>query len=245
MAFAVNDIIQAACEDLLLTGDGEPVSGELAAQAENCLNRAITSLNSDGYISLSVAGIDRVSAGSVIFKKLEVGEVADSHMVDSEPPDTVSGVSRKVGIRWLPLRPTNNQAMDRHLTYSLPTSWSYGIAKETAPSGQPRSVGVLKLDGSNPVELRIYVNSQLPHYKLGDMIYLSSLYYNLVLYALEERLVAKYKLKSYEDQVNRDLIAAKKAVDTNTANNRPLDNGLEVGGSYLDCYYDLLGGVGM
>lgn len=244
MAFAVNDIIQTACEDLNLTDDGEPVSGELAAVSENCLNRAITTLNSDGYISQSVSCIDRVSNGSVLFKKLEAGEAPSSNIVDSEPPDSVGGVSRKVGIRWFRLRPTNPQAMDRQLTFSLPTAWSYGVDKETAPSGKTRNVGVLRLDGSNPVELRIYVNSQLSHYKLGDMIYLSPLYYNLVLYSLEERLVAHYKLKSYEDQVNKDLTGAKKAIDTNTANNRPLDNGLEANGSYLDGYCDLVGGVG-
>lgn len=244
MAFAVNDIIQTACTDLNLTGDGEPVSGELAAQSENCLNRAITTLNSDGYISQSVATIDRVAAGSIIFKKLEAGEAQEPNVVNSEPPDSVGGVSRKVGIRWFRLRPTNPQAMDRQLTYSLPTSWSYGVGQETAPSGKTRNVGVLRLDGSNPTELRVYVNSQLSHYKLGDTIYLSPLYYNLVLYSLEERLVAHYKLKSYEDQVNKDLTGAKKAIDTNTANNRPLDNGLDASGSYLDGYCDLVGGVG-
>ena len=244
MAFAVNDIIQTACEDLLLTDDGEPVSGELAAVAEGKLNQAINSLNSDGYISLSVGTVDKTAAGRIVFKKLEAGEIPDANVVNSEPPDSITGVSRKVGIRWFRLRPTNPQAMDRQLTYSLPTSWNYGIKSETAPSGNPRQVGVLELNGSSPTQLRVYVNSQLAHYKLGDMIYLSSLYYNLVLYALEERLVAKYKLKSYEDRVNIDLLAAKKAVDTNTANNRPLHNGLECGGSYLDCYEDLIGGVG-
>lgn len=244
MAFAVNDIIQTACEDLLLTDDGEPVSGELAAKAEGCLNRAITSLNSDGYVSQNVETLDRTAAGSIIFKSLEPGETAGGNVVNMEPPDTVTGVSRKVGIRWMRMRPSNIQQMNRTNTYSYPTTWCYGVKSETAPSGNTRQVGVLSLNGTYPAELRVYLNSQLPHYKLGDMIYLSSLYYNLVLYALEQKLVEKYKLKSYEDGVVRELGAAKRAIDTNTANNRPLDNGIDEGGSYLDGYFDLLGGNG-
>lgn len=242
MSFSVNSLLQTACEDLLLVDDGTPISGELAAQAENCMNRAITALNSDGFMSLTQHVYDRVSNGHVYFRKLEEGESGDSNVVNSEPPDTITGVSRKVGIRWLTLRPTNPQAMDRHLTYSLPTSWSYGTTTEVAPSGNPRNVGVLRLDGNNPVEVRIYLNSHISHYKMGDIVYLPSLYYNLVLYSLEDLLVAKYKLKSYEERVERDLVAAKKMIDTNTANNRPLDNGMDAGGSYLDCYYNLIGG---
>lgn len=245
MSWSVNDMVQTACEDLVLTDDGVPVSGALAAQAENCLNRAITDLNSDGYMSLSAQTVDRMSAGAVYFRKLEAGETMESNTVDMEPPDTVTGVSRKLGIRWMPLRPTNKQAIDRQYTYSLPTSWSYGIETEATPGGTQRNVGVLRLNGTNPVELRIYIHSQLSHYRLGDTMYLPSLYYNLVLYALERRLVIKYKLKSYQEDVERDLLIAKKAINTNNANNRPLDSGLECGGTYLDCYEDLVAGVGL
>lgn len=244
MSWAVNDIIQTAAEDLMLTEDGNPVSGDLAAKCEECLNRAITTLNSDGYISLTVDVVDRVAAGSIIFKKLEEGEASDSNIVDSEPPDEVNGVSRKVGIRWMRMRGSNKQMMDRTSTYSYPTTWCYGISTELAPSGKTRLVGTLSLNGTYPAELRIYLNSQMPHYKLGDMMYLSSLYYNLVLAQLKMVLIEKYKLYSYKDGASLDLIAAQKAIDAKTANNRPLDNGLAEGGSYLDGYYDLLGGNG-
>lgn len=244
MAFSVNDIIQEACEDLLLVDDGDPVSGDLASKAEGCLNRAITTLNSDGYLSMTVGTVDRMASGSIVFKKLEAGEETSPNIVDSEPPETISGVSRKIGVRWMRLRPSNRQMMDRTCTYSYPTLWSYGTSTETAPSGETRIVGTLRLNGTYPAELRVYLNSALPHYKLGDTIYLSPLYYNLVLYSLEDRLVAKYKLKSYKERVNLDLIGAKKAIDTRTLNNRPLETGVDEGGSYLDGYYDLLGGNG-
>lgn len=240
----VNNICQTACEDLSLVGDGEAISPELAASCEGCLNRAIADLNADNYISLSVKTHDLSAAGSVFFRKLEQGEAAPSNTVDQEPPDAIQGVSRQVGIRWLRLNASNPEQMDRALTYSFPTMWSYGVEEETAPSGAKRQVGRVYLNGKNPTFLRIYENSQLPKYKLGDTIYLSPLYYNLILYALEFKLVNKYKLESYRAATQVELTKAQKSIDSNTANNRPLTNSVGEGGSYLDSYYNLLGGVG-
>jgi hypothetical protein len=58
------------------------------------------------------------------------------------------------------------------------------------------------------------------------------------------KMVNKYKLESYRQQTQIELTKAQQAIDTMTARNRPLTNELGATGSYLDCYYDLLGGVG-
>lgn len=243
MAFSINDLIQTAAEDLNQVGDGEPVSGELAASYEGLVNRAIAELNADSYISLTVGYKEIMAAGSVFFKELEPGE-SPSNTINMYPPDTISGVSRKVGLRFVPLRGFDAQTLDRANTFSLPTIWNYGTTFETAPSGKTRPVGVLRLNGTSPVELRIYLNSTLPRYRLGDTIYLSNLYYNLILYATELKAIDKYKLFSYSASAERGFAKATKLIDTNTANNRPL--GTESAGpvgSPLDTYYDLLGGT--
>ena len=241
---SVNELIQHACEDLSQVGDGEAVSGELAASCEGLLNRAIAGLNADSYISLTVKTHDVLSAGDVVFRKLEEGETAPSNTIDQEPPDNVQGVSRKVGIRYVRLTGSNPESMDRALTYALPTLWCYGVETETAPSGNTRRIGRVRLNGSSPVEMRIYENSAMPHYRLGDTIYLSQLYFNLILYSLEKRMVAKYKLYSYKQQVLEDLAEAMKAIDTNTAQNRPLTNDAMVCEGYTRPAEDLLGGLG-
>lgn len=241
---SVNELIQDACEDLSLVGDGEAVSGELAASCEGLLNRAITTLNSDSYISLTVKTHDVLANGDVVFRKLEAGEAPAPNAIDQEPPDNVQGVARKVSIRYIRLTPANPEAMDRVLTYSLPTMWCYGVETETAPSGETRRIGRVRMNGTCPVEVRIYENSSLPRYRLGDKIYLSQLYYNLVLYELELKMVRKYKLYSYEDRVKEDLAGAKAAIDVNTAQNRPLVNDGIVCDSYTKPAEDLLGGVG-
>jgi hypothetical protein len=241
--FSVNTLIQEAAEDLSQVGDGEPVSPELAASCEALLNRAIADLNADNYISLTVKSHDLCAAGDVFFRKLEEGEALPPNSVDQEPPDAIQGVSRQVGIRWFELRGCNREQMDTANTYSLPQLWCYGVETEAAPSGSTRRVGHLYLNGSAPTQLRIYENSALPEYRLGDTIYLSPLYRGLVLYALEQKMADKYKLYSYADRVDLNLTKAMKAIDTNTANNRPLVNGAGAP-DYMTGYYNLIGGVG-
>lgn len=221
---SVNELIQSACEDLSRVGDGEQVPPELAASCEGLLNRAITSLNTDSYISLTVNTFDLEVAGNIYFRKLEEGEERQPGTIDSEPPDMIQGISRKVGIRWAAIPPSNPESIDRLNTTSLPTRYCYGVETEVAPSGNTRRVGIIKTNGTYPCTLRVYENSSLPHYKLGDFIYLSPLYHDLILYTLEMRMVRKYKLYSYEAQVQKDLNAAMAAIDTHTAANRPLTN---------------------
>ena len=121
---SVNKLIEEAYDDL---GFGTEIDGEQQAVGVRLLNNAIAGLNSDNYISLTVKTIDVVGAGEIVFKKLEEGEEHGSNVIDAEPPDSVQGVSRKVGIRYARLVPSNVESMDRSFTYSLPTQWCYGV----------------------------------------------------------------------------------------------------------------------
>ena len=239
----VNELIQSACEDLNLVGDGETVSGDLAASAEGCLNRAISILNQDSYIAPTLKEYEVSGVGAVYFRKLEVGESKPS-TIDIDPPDSIHDVARKVGIRWMRLRSATPQDLAATNTFSLPQFWSYGTESEDAPSGNKRMVGVLRMNGSAPVILKVFVSQKVPTYRLGDTIYLSDLYYSLILYALEQRLVARYKLYSYKEQVEQDLLASKDAIDDNALRNRPLTNIDNIGGGYMEEFYNGMAGVG-
>ena len=283
----VNELIQTAAEDLSQVGDGETLDGETAASYEGLLNRAITMLNQDGYMSVTVKEYDVNAAGYVIFRKLEENETLPAHSIDVNPPDSVQGVARKVGIRWMKLNGAEPQTLaacntfslpqlysyslsdevapggGRRVvgilklngaepqtlaacnTFSLPQLYSYSLSDEEAPSGERRVIGILKLNGSAPVDLKIFVNSSLPKYRLGDTIYLSDLYHDLILYALEVKACKKYKLYSYLEQAEKDLADAKDMIDRNTLQNRPMTN-IDDGccGGYMDDFYNGLGGVG-
>lgn len=241
----VNEIIQTACEDLDLVGEGQPVDGDLAACAEKRLNMAISELNADSFIAQCVKSIDVTAVGRIQFKKLEPGESNPGGVVDMEPPENVSGVSRKVGIRWMRLIGATTQDLSTFATMSLPQLYSYQIESETAPSGDIRQVGVVHTNGMNPVQFRVFVSNQMPQYKLGDKIYLPDLYRNLIVYALEEKLVERFKLYSYKAGVQEQLTKIKDSMDKNRLVNSPeLAAQMGVGG-YSDDFYNGLNGVGM
>lgn len=242
MAFAVNDLIKEALEDVGMCGIRETPEGDVAAAGEGCLNRAIRQLNSDGYMALTQQVHDLIAAGHVYFRKLEEGESADN-TIDMEPPDRIEAVGRKIGVRYVRVRPSSREALDRTLTFSYPTRWAYGSQTEIAPSGATRRVGILYTNGSGPTDLRVYVNSQLPSYRLGDMIYLSSLYYSLLLYATEMKLVELGKLYSYQEQVQRNLDSAMAAIDRTHLNNAE-NMGPDGLAEFDDPYHDVLTGNG-
>ena len=218
MAFYVNTLLQEAHEDLDLAASGDPISGPMAAAGEACLNRAIRTLNGDGYISLTQQTYDIVAPGRIHFRKLEPGEVKEN-TIDMEPPAGIECVARRVGMRYVRLLPSNREYLDRTCTYTYATSWCYGEETEVAPSGATRRVGTIYTNGTYPVDYRVYVDSQLPAYHLGDQIYLPSLYYNLLLYATESALVAYHKLYAYSERVERDLSGAQKSIDRRHLNN--------------------------
>ena len=58
-------------------------------------------------------------------------------------------------------------------------------------------------------------------------------------------MVKRYKLYAYKAQVDEDLLAAKDSIDKNAAVNRPLTNLGQLAGSYMDDFYNGLGGVGL
>lgn len=240
----VNEIIDSACRDLLLVDDNGHASGDLLDTGVELLNIAIAALNSDNYIASNVREDVVSGAGVVYFRKPVVGETLGANSVGIEPPDNIMGVARQVGIRWMQLAPASVEDLSSVATMSLPQCYAYNIKTETAPDDSVRMVGEVKLNGSAPVILKIFSAQKLPTYKSGDTIYLSPLYRNLILYALEQRLCMRYKLSAYKDDVNAMLLEAKDTIDKNALVNRPMTNIANMAGSYMDDYYNGKAGVG-
>lgn len=241
----VNEIINTACRDLSMIRDDENADGDLLDACVELLNVAIASLNSDAYIASTIREDEVSAAGHVYFRKAVTGETLGADSIDIEPPDNIVGVARKVGIRYLRLTGATPQDLAAAATASLPQLYSYGITSETAPDSSIRMVGVLSLNGTVPVVLKVFSAQAMPKYSAGDTIYLSDLYRNLVLYALEMRMVKRYKLYAYKESVAEDLLEAKDAIDKNAAVNRPLTNLGNAVGSYMDDFCNGMAGVGL
>ena len=241
----VNELIQTACEDLSLVDIDESVDGTLASVAERQLNIAIAELNRDNFISCTTKIHDVNCAGTVYFRKLETGEAKEPNTIDAEPPNSVSGVSRRIGMRYMSLIPARRQDLAAFATMGLPQVYEYQIEQETAPSGETRNVGKVYLNGINPCDLRIFVSAAIPKYKLGDKIYLPDLYYTLVLYALEVKLAENRKVYSYLPTAQKNLANAKDAIDKTAATNAPVVSSAMTVGGYNDNFYNGMAGVGM
>ena len=85
--------------------------------------------------------------------------------------------------------------------------------------------------------------NQEPQYKIDDEIWLSDMTVNLLEEGLKFKLARRFKLPDadvFEEEFNQ----YKELVKSNIQSNRPMTYGTGLAGSYLDVYYDFLGGVG-
>lgn len=245
MALNANALIQEACELTSMVGDGEAAEGTLAASCLQLLNRTVSQLNNDNYFAAALMNVEKTCAGKVYFKKLEEGEDCPEDVIDMEAPEVVEGVSRQVGIRWLPLYTSNPQDMMAVTNMTLPSTYCYQVYSETAPSGDLRLVGELMLNGHGRSTVKIFYNRRFPEYKITDDLGISPLYHDAILYSLAVMICHKYKLKDYLDDMERLKSCALAQIDRNAVINKSLENGTRGCGSYLDGYYNGMAGAGL
>lgn len=240
---AVNELVARAYESINMTGLGESTDGTMAEVGVNELNRAISTLNSEGYLALSQKWSDADSARVIYFRKLAEGEELPNS-IDMEPPVAIVAVARKIGNRFLPLNNGNHVQMSQRTPQTTATSWTYDVDVEEYGEERYRSVGILTLDGNPHGTVRIWYNSQIPQYKLEDTIYMSDLYNELLMCALCVRLAKFYELSEEKKaELNTDLTTAKNLIKRNNATQRMQQSG-NLMGSYQDSYYNGMSGYG-
>ena len=247
---AVNSLIQDAYESINMVGLGEAAGeygdGNLPTVAVKELNRLITQLNQQGFISMAQKSIDVPCTKTVYFKQLVSGEAPSRDVVDMPPPDRIESVARKVGDRFIILNNSNSVQMSTRNPYTTAMSWTYNVVSEPVPGGDgaERVVGVLSLDGDPRNSLRVWYNSRLPKYDLDDTIYLSDLYNELLMSGLCNRLANYFELGDEKKaSTARDFLAAKTLIKRNNLTQRMLVEN-KVMGDYRDNYFNGLNGTG-
>lgn len=243
-----NQLIQDAYESIGMAGLGESVaeSGDdnLNVVGVKELNRLITQLNNENYLSMSQQWVDGPQARVIYFRKLEDGETA-LNTIDMEPPQKIESVARAVGDRFIVLRNSNliDQSYKNPGTTAL--TWTYNTEVETqtmSDHGQQRIVGILTLDGDPRNKVRIWYNSKLPSYKLDDNIYLSDLYNELLMSGLCNRLANYFELSEEKKaSTAADFLAAKSMIKRNNATQRMMQTS-KLGSDWRDSYYNGLNG---
>ena len=240
--YAVNTLVNDAYEAIGMTNIGDDTDGTMSKIGERELNRAITTLNGQGFLALSQKWSDAPSRRIIKFHKLAAGEDPEGS-IDMEPPTKVEAVGRKLGARFVQLRPSNHMQMSGKNPMTMATAYTYDVETEEGPDG-PRNVGIVTLDGEPHNTVRIWYNSQIPKYTLADTIYLSDLYNELLLAALTVNLAEFYELSPEKKaKCYTDLTTAKNLIKPPTAQQRMGQCG-PLGTSWADNYANGLAGNG-
>lgn len=229
---SVLQIIQDACEDVGIVEAGESVGGDMFTRALKQLNRAARTLSAQEYLASRIEFRDATASG-----ELTIGQ--NGTIADVDAPTKLYGVSRKVGDRFLPLRPADSQVLFTGTHGGLPTSYTYSLNYDA--KGKP--IGIVTLDGKGACTIRVFWTNELPEYSSVDNIYLPSIVEDILEKQLCVNLCEQEKLYSYSDRFEQKLSAAKALYKRGAYNAKAFRDGCSMG-SYNDNYSNGLGGVG-
>ena len=253
MSISVQQLVQTAFQNCSLIGDGESVDGTMAGTTANdgalgLLNNLLAELNSQGFISQSNSYMTftwiegcRFVGGS--WSPSQQGPIPPNFIL-GPVPDKLTGVSRKIGDRWIPLHSCDKQQMMSRTRKSLATSWCYELVDGFNQSaGGYMAWGALTLDTTRPTEIRTFYNEKIKATSLVAPLFLNDMYFDLLLNGLCVKLCVKYKLTDYLPIFEQQFKQAKNLIKRSNATQRMLQRG-DLGGGYDDSFYNGLGGVG-
>ncbi len=250
MSISVQQLVQTAFQNCSLIGDGESVDGTAYGTtahdgALGLLNNLLSELNNQGYIVSAFTEKEFTYSHPTTILKSGNQYISDA-LVLGVLPDKIEGVSRKVGSRWLPLHSCDRQTMDTRTKMQLPTSWCYELSKTemwTQQGHQFVENGLLFLDTDRPTVVKFWYRNPIKAELSNSTLFLSDMYFDLLLLGLCVKLCVKYKLTDYLPMFEQQFRQAKNLIKRSNATQRMLQRG-DLGGGYNDSFYNGLGGVG-
>ena len=250
MSISVQQLVQTAFQNCSLIGDGESVDGTAYGTtahdgALGLLNNLLSELNSQGYIISGFSEHEFTYSKPTILRDKDSMFFPDEIVLGVTPPK-LEGVSRKIGERWLPLHSCNRQQMAQRNTMQLPTSWTYEITKTSRIYNSQQvfiEYGLLILDTNKPTQVKIWYMQPIKAELTDSTLFLSDIYFDLLLNGLCVKLCVKYKLTDYLPIFEQQFKQAKNLIKRSNATQRMLQRG-DLGGGYNDSFYNGLGGVG-
>lgn len=232
---SVNGLIINALKSIGLCGEGETPDGFYQNAALHELNSLCTELNLEDYISECRKEKFVTTTGTIT-----IGNSDNFDIKEELVPDAIKVVARKVGNRYLRLIKCDKATIYARNRASLPTLCTYG---QEYDENEHCMKGVIFTDGGTSATLLVIYNKKLPEYTIDDELWLSDMTVNLIEEGLKYRLAVRFKMPDapiFEDGFND----YKRLVQSVNGQNNPMTYENLVGGSYLDNYYDALGGVG-
>lgn len=212
----------------------KPPDGYYQNAALHELNSLCKELNLEDYISECRKEKFVTTTGTVT-----IGNSDNFDIKEELVPDAIKVVARKVGNRYLKLIKCDKATIYARNRVSLPTLCTYG---QEFDETEHCMKGVIFTDGGTSATLLVIYNKKLPEYTIDDELWLSDMTVNLIEEGLKYKLAVRFKMPDapiFEDGFND----YKRLVQNVNGQNNPMTYENLVGGSYLDNYYDALGGV--
>lgn len=231
----VNGLLIAALKAIGVESEWDPNDGQTTNAALADINSLITELNLEDLLIENrkeefVSGADKITIGD-----------GEQFTINTKfIPSTIKSVSRKIGNRYMKLINTDKQTIFSTNRKSLSTLYNYNIAYDEEARTM---VGTIFMDSDLPREYLVIYNKPIPLVTMADEIPLSDMSTNLLEEGLKFKLARRYKLPDVND-FESDFNDYKNLVRQNIANNRSLIMDNLIDSSYLDPYYNLIGGVG-
>lgn len=162
-------------------------------------------------------------------------------------PDRVVAVARKLGNRYICLYPADKARLDVFTKQSLSTLYTCNTeTKELNILDVEYHIPTftIELNSTRSSEYRVTYLQEIPEIDIEDTLYYSSRYESALEDGLCCKLCIRYKLMDvlpiFEQEFEKSVALIKR---TNEAN-RPMTYDFVGGGSYMDSYFNGLGGVG-
>lgn len=242
MAISVQQLVQHAAEMCSLVNPGRDVGGNVSAMALKLLNGLLAELNNQEMIASAVEEHDSVFARELAIVKTGDPTPSTEYIAVSQVPDRILGISRRIGDRYVPLYSCNRQQMAQRTQKALPTSFTYEQSTYIN-NNHTYCRGVVLVDSNRPQKFKVWWSNKIVASALTDTLYLSDMYYDLLLQGLCVKLCDWAKTYEYKAEFDKNFRAAKNLIKRSNQSQRMLQNGTLAGG-YDDTYYDGLAGRG-
>lgn len=196
------------------------------------LNSLITELNIQDYLA-EARKEKLVRAGG----KIRIGDSADYEIREKEPPVNIKSLSRKMGLSYYKLVKCDKARIYSQSRTGLANLFTYNIEHD---EDRHCMYGEIFTDGGMTSDFLVIYNKGFPQYKGDEKIWFSEMSINLLEEGLKYKLAQRFKLPDAQ-MFEESFKEYKHLVQEANGMNNPSTYYLG-GGSYLDGYYNLLGG---
>ena len=168
------------------------------------------------------------------------------HLIISELPDRVEGIGRKIGERFVQLKPAEKTFIDSYTKQGLSKFYAVNTESVITDAENNYYMNVLKInfDSMTPSTYRITYLQNIKDIKLTDTLFLNKKYESLLEDGLCAKLCLRYKLLDVKPVFDEEYQNGVRLIKRINKANRPMNYSDLTGDSWYDNYANGHSGFG-